>query len=175
MVRGSAVWGQPAAKDWLLGDRDVLVLLHLSCTALHSLLSPSLEILFVHTVHSIEWVASKPITIQFTTRALMFPSGTPDVKRRTTVSLQISTDLRADAFRLPHNRARDFKPSVSIDDGPSREATPASVESHPLDPVEPCWWWMKRRTTSRGAPKNQKLLEQAWLKVWKELPQEQIQ
>src|SRR5271163_2471354 len=90
----------------------------------------------------------------------MFPGGTPDVKRRTTVC----TDLRADAFRLPHNQARYLKPSVSIDDGPSREATPASVESDPLDPIER-WWWMKRRTTRRGAPKNQKPLEQAWLKA----------
>jgi hypothetical protein len=32
-------------------------LLHLSYTALHSLV-PSLEILFVHTVDSIEWIAS---------------------------------------------------------------------------------------------------------------------
>ena len=45
-----------------------------------------------------------------------------------------------------------------------------------LNATEPGWWWMKRRTTARGAPKTRKEMEQAWLKAWnEELSQEQIQ
>lgn len=34
--------------------------------------------------------------------------------------------LAADAIRLPHNRARYVPPSAALDDGPSRETTPAA-------------------------------------------------
>ena len=44
-----------------------------------------------------------------------------------------------------------------------------------LNAIEPAWWWMKRRTTSRGAPATKKKLERSWVKAWKELPQSQIQ
>jgi hypothetical protein len=44
-----------------------------------------------------------------------------------------------------------------------------------LNAIEPCWWWMKRRTTARGAPQSRKEMEEAWLNAWKDLSQDQIQ
>jgi hypothetical protein len=44
-----------------------------------------------------------------------------------------------------------------------------------LNMIEPCWPWMKRRTTSRGAPSCSYLMKRSWLKAWKELPQTKIQ
>jgi hypothetical protein len=44
-----------------------------------------------------------------------------------------------------------------------------------LNPIEPCWPWMKRNTTKKGAPKNREDATKAWEKCWKELPQKQIQ
>lgn len=35
--------------------------------------------------------------------------------------------------------------------------------------------WLKRRTTSRGAPRDKKTGKEAWYKAWGELPQEAIQ
>jgi hypothetical protein len=44
-----------------------------------------------------------------------------------------------------------------------------------LNPIEPCWPWMKRRTTRKGAPKNREEAVTAWEQYWGELPQSQIQ
>jgi hypothetical protein len=44
-----------------------------------------------------------------------------------------------------------------------------------LNAIEPCWFWMKRETTKKGAPKNRADATRAWRKCWKELPQEKIQ
>jgi len=44
-----------------------------------------------------------------------------------------------------------------------------------LNPIEPCWWWMKRRTTAQGAPTSGLAMTTAWKKAWNDLPQEQIQ
>jgi hypothetical protein len=44
-----------------------------------------------------------------------------------------------------------------------------------LNAIEPCWMWMKKRTTSRGAPRDKKTGKSAWIKAWDELPQEMIQ
>jgi transposase len=44
-----------------------------------------------------------------------------------------------------------------------------------LNAIEPCWPWMKRATTKRGAPKNRVEGIQAWEQCWKDLPQEKIQ
>ncbi|CBF84331.1 hypothetical protein AN2628.2 [Aspergillus nidulans FGSC A4] len=44
-----------------------------------------------------------------------------------------------------------------------------------LNAIEPCWMWMKKRTTSRGAPRDKKTGKTAWIKAWNELPQEKIQ
>lgn len=44
-----------------------------------------------------------------------------------------------------------------------------------LNAIEPCWPWLKRRTTSRGAPGDTKTARQAWIKAWEDLPQENIQ
>jgi transposase len=44
-----------------------------------------------------------------------------------------------------------------------------------LNPIEPCWPWMKRRTTRKGAPKNRQEAINAWEDYWKELPQSAIQ
>ena len=44
-----------------------------------------------------------------------------------------------------------------------------------LNAIEPAWWWMKRKTTARGASTTKKDLERAWVNAWKELPQSIIQ
>ena len=44
-----------------------------------------------------------------------------------------------------------------------------------LNMIEPAWGWMKRETTRNGAPKHTAAMRTAWLKGWKELPQDQIQ
>ena len=44
-----------------------------------------------------------------------------------------------------------------------------------MNMIEPCWPWMKRITTKKGAPRTRKDAEKRWQKVWDELPQEKIQ
>lgn len=44
-----------------------------------------------------------------------------------------------------------------------------------LNAIEPCWFWMKRNTTKKGAPKSREVAVKAWEKCWDELPQAQIQ
>jgi hypothetical protein len=41
--------------------------------------------------------------------------------------------------------------------------------------IEPCWFWIKRQTTKHRAITSQAQLEEAWIKCWKEMPQEKIQ
>jgi hypothetical protein len=41
--------------------------------------------------------------------------------------------------------------------------------------IEPTWFWLKKRTTLRGAPANKKTARAAWIKAWQELPQKRIQ
>jgi hypothetical protein len=43
-----------------------------------------------------------------------------------------------------------------------------------LNAIEPCWYWMKRETTKKGAPKNRAEAIRAWTKCWQDLPQEKI-
>lgn len=49
------------------------------------------------------------------------------------------------------------------------------ANSPDLNMIEPAWNYMKRRTTSRGAPTTRKEMEAAWIHAWKTLPQERIQ
>ena len=44
-----------------------------------------------------------------------------------------------------------------------------------LNAIEPCWAWMKRYTTKKGAPKSRAEAIRAWEKCWRELPQDKIQ
>lgn len=44
-----------------------------------------------------------------------------------------------------------------------------------LNMIEPCWPYMKRETTKKGASKNRTEAIRAWEKCWDELPQEKIQ
>jgi hypothetical protein len=44
-----------------------------------------------------------------------------------------------------------------------------------LNAIEPCWYWMKRATTKKGALKNRAEAIRAWEKQWDELPQSKIQ
>ena len=44
-----------------------------------------------------------------------------------------------------------------------------------LNPIEPCWPWMKRYTTKKGAPKSRQEAIKVWERCWKDLKQEQIQ
>lgn len=43
-----------------------------------------------------------------------------------------------------------------------------------LNAIEPAWFWLKRRTTLLGAPGDRATARKAWLKAWKELPQDRI-
>jgi transposase len=44
-----------------------------------------------------------------------------------------------------------------------------------LNMIEPCWFWMKRQTTKHSAITSRAQLKEAWIKCWKEMPQEKIQ
>lgn len=44
-----------------------------------------------------------------------------------------------------------------------------------LNAIEPTWFWLKRRTTLRGAPGDRKTAVEAWEKAWERLPQHRIQ
>ena len=44
-----------------------------------------------------------------------------------------------------------------------------------LNAIEPCWWYIKRKTTAKGAATSKKDLEKQWLKCWEDLSQERIQ
>jgi transposase len=44
-----------------------------------------------------------------------------------------------------------------------------------LNMIEPGWYWMKKRTTSRGPPTSRKALIESWERAWKDLPQSKIQ
>jgi hypothetical protein len=45
-----------------------------------------------------------------------------------------------------------------------------------LNAIEPCWYWMKRNTTKKGAPSNRADAIRKWEACWNELlPQEKIQ
>ena len=50
-----------------------------------------------------------------------------------------------------------------------------SGNSPDMNMIEPCWPWMKRITTKKGALRTCKNAEKRWQKVWDELPQEKIQ
>lgn len=43
-----------------------------------------------------------------------------------------------------------------------------------LNMIEPCWAWMKRQTTRKGAPQNRRDGEKVWLDAWDFLEMEQI-
>ena len=44
-----------------------------------------------------------------------------------------------------------------------------------LNQIEPCWLWMKRQTTRKGAPKTRKEAERRWVDCWiNQLSQERI-
>jgi hypothetical protein len=44
-----------------------------------------------------------------------------------------------------------------------------------LNPIEPCWMYMKQETTRDGAHLTRAEAERRWLKVWNEMPQEKPQ
>ena len=44
-----------------------------------------------------------------------------------------------------------------------------------LNAIEPCWPWMKKTTTARGAPTTRSEMEKAWIQAWLNLPQSEIQ
>lgn len=44
-----------------------------------------------------------------------------------------------------------------------------------INAIEPCWFWMKRNTTKKGAPKSRVDAIKKWTSCWNELPQEKIQ
>ena len=43
-----------------------------------------------------------------------------------------------------------------------------------LNMIEPCWIWMKRETTKKGAPRTRKEAEKAWTKYWEDMSQARI-
>ena len=44
-----------------------------------------------------------------------------------------------------------------------------------LNAIEPCWFYMKRKTTRKGAPKSRTEGIKTWIGSWQEVPQEVIQ
>lgn len=44
-----------------------------------------------------------------------------------------------------------------------------------LNAIEPCWFWMKRRTTRKGVASGIAQMKKDWEQAWKDLPQEKIQ
>ena len=44
-----------------------------------------------------------------------------------------------------------------------------------LNAIEPCWFWMKRKPTRKGAPKSRAEAIRVWLSCWRDLPQKVIQ
>ena len=44
-----------------------------------------------------------------------------------------------------------------------------------LNMIEPCWNWMKRETTRKGAPQTRAQAEHVWTRAWKKLEQSRIQ
>ena len=45
----------------------------------------------------------------------------------------------------------------------------------PGNSPEPTWFWMKKRTTLRGAPADKKTAKGVWIGTWEKLPQRRIQ
>ncbi|EOA82794.1 uncharacterized protein SETTUDRAFT_56772, partial [Exserohilum turcica Et28A] len=41
--------------------------------------------------------------------------------------------------------------------------------------IEPCWFYMKRETTKKGAPQSRTEATRIWLNCWRDLPQAKIQ
>ncbi|OJJ51946.1 hypothetical protein ASPSYDRAFT_110367, partial [Aspergillus sydowii CBS 593.65] len=64
-------------------------------------------------------------------------------------------------------RVYDYYGIQRIDDWPGN--------SPDLNAIEPCWSWLKKRTTARGAPRDRKTAKEVWIKAWNELPQKMIQ
>ena len=44
-----------------------------------------------------------------------------------------------------------------------------------LNAIEPAWGWLKRKTTSKGAPRYRTLMEFKWRECWIDLEQKRIQ
>ncbi|KAK4119761.1 hypothetical protein N657DRAFT_536599, partial [Parathielavia appendiculata] len=44
-----------------------------------------------------------------------------------------------------------------------------------LNMIEPCWPYLKRVTTKKGAPKSKKEAQQVWEEAWEDLDQPRIQ
>jgi len=44
-----------------------------------------------------------------------------------------------------------------------------------LNAIEPCWLWIKRDISKKGAIYTKAALKEAWIKSWENLPQETIQ
>jgi transposase len=63
---------------------------------------------------------------------------------------------------------------VFMDAGVLRLLWPGN--SPDLNMIEPCWLWMKRTITRKGAPRNRAAAIKAWTECWtKQLKQERIQ
>jgi transposase len=43
-----------------------------------------------------------------------------------------------------------------------------------LNAIKPTWWWIKLKTTKKGASTSRKELEKVWLKCWQDIKQERI-
>jgi transposase len=49
------------------------------------------------------------------------------------------------------------------------------ANSPDLNAIEPCWFWMKRRTIKHGVASGVEQMKKDWLKAWNDLPIEKIQ
>ncbi|CAI0645621.1 unnamed protein product [Colletotrichum noveboracense] len=57
----------------------------------------------------------------------------------------------------------------------TRRRPTTTGNSPDINPIEPCWPWMKRYTTRLGAPKSRAEAIRAWEACWKELKPERFQ
>ena len=69
--------------------------------------------------------------------------------------------------------AHQAQSRIFLDAGIARLLWPGN--SPDLNAIEPCWPWLKRKTTKRGPPTSRLVAERIWLKEWKNLEQERIQ
>ena len=44
-----------------------------------------------------------------------------------------------------------------------------------LNAIEPCWNWIKRKTTEKGGFTSKKAMKEAWIQCWEKLSQKKIQ